>query len=300
MIDVKVYLHFSSDSSDLFPEERVTRSSARTTRSSTHAAEDSEPQTSRRSRTRGAKRVCLEALDDTESSQSPESVKEDVRPDIGPAAYSFYLQQMEKAEPVDEKLKPNLTLASVDELHYCLCRFVKEARQPDGEMYTADTLYLILLSIQKYLMTNKRKENIFMDPYFVTFSNLLHDRLAEDTIITDPMADLSISTTCLDEEFLWESKQLGAHSPSVLLSTILYFCTKELMLKTVAMHKDLAFCRVQRLVRKDSKGQRTPYVRFIPSPENSNKGMLEEFTKKKRKRGFGKTKLRGGSNKTAY
>lgn len=262
---------------DLFPEERVTRSSSRVTRNSAQD-EGGEGPSTRRARTRGSKRVCVDGDDEEDSAHSPASAKEDVRPDIGPAAYSFFLQQMIKdGEPQNEKLKSNLSLASVDELHYCLCRFVREARQPDGEAYPADTLFLIFLSIQKYLMTNNRKENIFLDPYFQTFANLLHEKIGEHSIIMDPMMGIEAGSTCLDEEFLWDSKQLGAHSPSVLLSTILYFCTKELMLKNVAMHQELAFSRVQRLVRKDSKGKREAYIRFLPSEEQRLKGN-ERFT----------------------
>ena len=33
-------------------------------------------------------------------------------------------------------------------------------------------------------------------------------------------------TSRIEEEILWESKQLGAYSPFVLLNTILYFNTK--------------------------------------------------------------------------
>lgn len=32
--------------------------------------------------------------------------------------------------------------------------------------------------------------------------------------------------TRVEEEHLWESKQLGAHSPHVLLSTLMFFNTK--------------------------------------------------------------------------
>ena len=35
----------------------------------------------------------------------------------------------------------------------------------------------------------------------------------------------------IEEEHLWEAKQLGAHSPQVLLNTLIYFNTKYFMLK---------------------------------------------------------------------
>jgi len=37
---------------------------------------------------------------------------------------------------------------------------------------------------------------------------------------------LEYIVTRVEEEHLWESKQLGAHSPHVLLSTLMFFNTK--------------------------------------------------------------------------
>lgn len=37
---------------------------------------------------------------------------------------------------------------------------------------------------------------------------------------------LDYIVTRVEEEHLWESKQLGAHSPHVLLSTLMFFNTK--------------------------------------------------------------------------
>jgi hypothetical protein len=42
--------------------------------------------------------------------------------------------------------------------------------------------------------------------------------------------------TRVEEEHLWESKQLGAHSPHVLLSTLMFFNTKHFNL-TVCIAK---------------------------------------------------------------
>ena len=43
---------------------------------------------------------------------------------------------------------------------------------------------------------------------------------------------LKLFSRCrIEEEHLWEAKQLGAHSPQVLLNTLIYFNTKYFMLK---------------------------------------------------------------------
>ena len=48
-----------------------------------------------------------------------------------------------------------------------------------------------------------------------------------------PVNELGYFVTRIEEEHLWESKQLGAHSPQVLLNTLVYFNTKYFQLKTV-------------------------------------------------------------------
>ena len=40
------------------------------------------------------------------------------------------------------------------------------------------------------------------------------------------MNELGYYVTRIEEEHLWEAKQLGAHSPQVLLNTLVYFDTK--------------------------------------------------------------------------
>lgn len=50
--------------------------------------------------------------------------------------------------------------------------------------------------------------------------------------------DADYIVTRVEEEHLWESKQLGAHSPHVLLSTLMFFNTKHFNL-TVSFKKNL-------------------------------------------------------------
>ncbi|KAB5567650.1 hypothetical protein PHYPO_G00235280 [Pangasianodon hypophthalmus] len=54
------------------------------------------------------------------------------------------------------------------------------------------------------------------------------------------------------EAMLWECKQLGAHSPSTLLTTLMFFNTKYFNLKRVDQHLKVAFAKVLR-IRPTSK-----------------------------------------------
>ena len=59
----------------------------------------------------------------------------------------------------------------------------------------------------------------------------------------------------IEEEHLWESKQLGAHSPHVLLNSLVYFNTKYFMLKTSEDHLKLSFTHIMKHWKKTASGK---------------------------------------------
>ena len=70
----------------------------------------------------------------------------------------------------------------------------------------------------------------------------------------------------IEEEHLWESKQLGAHSPHVLLNTLIYFNTKHFMLRTPQEHLNLSFSHIMKHWKKTNspsgKPGRSVYLRY--------------------------------------
>jgi len=77
----------------------------------------------------------------------------------------------------------------------------------------------------------------------------------------------------IEEEHLWESKQLGAHSPYVLLNTLVYFNTKHFMLRTPAEHLALSFSHIMKHWKKTSspsgKQGRSVYLRYYSPAQSS-------------------------------
>lgn len=81
----------------------------------------------------------------------------------------------------------------------------------------------------------------------------------------------------IEEEHLWESKQLGAHSPHVLLNSLVYFNTKYFMLKTSEDHLKLSFTHIMKHWKKTASGRgsgtgpnagRSVYLRYYcPTPQ---------------------------------
>lgn len=69
--------------------------------------------------------------------------------------------------------------------------------------------------------------------------------------------------TRVEEEHLWECKQLGAHSPHVLLSTLMFFNTKHFNL-TVSTSRIMS-CRIMVIIREQKKNNSLiqKYLLFI-------------------------------------
>lgn len=107
-------------------------------------------------------------------------------------------------------------------------------------------MFFLQTGIQQYLYENGRIDNVFTDPYYERFTDCLdsvakkfsvlyndsrkyitkkRDFISESLILThSPTVEYIV--TRVEEEHLWECKQLGAHSPHVLLSTLMFFNTK--------------------------------------------------------------------------
>ncbi|XP_077181035.1 transcriptional regulator QRICH1 [Paroedura picta] len=147
------------------------------------------------------------------------------------------------------RFQEDLISSAVAELNYGLCLMTREARNSEGEPYDPDVLYYIFLCIQKYLFENGRVDDIFSDLYYIRFTEWLHEVLKDVQPRLTPLG--YVLPSHVTEEMLWECKQLGAHSPATLLTTLMFFNTKYFLLKTVDQHMKLAFSKVLRQTKKN-------------------------------------------------
>lgn len=186
--------------------------------------------------------------------------------------------QLEKDRTQGRYVKPfetDLLKLRADELNFTLCMFVKEVKKPNGEDYAADSILYLTLGIQEYLFENGRIDNIFTDVYYEPFTNTLHDVVKDFKL---PVNELGYFVTRIEEEHLWESKQLGCHSPQVLLNTLVYFNTKYFMLKTVDQHKRLSFSHIMKHWKKTGAALSIPQRGGAPlSPNSQNKSILLRY-----------------------
>ncbi|XP_041805279.1 glutamine-rich protein 1-like isoform X2 [Chelmon rostratus] len=147
------------------------------------------------------------------------------------------------------RFQEDLVSSAVAELNLGLSLMTHEARGSDEEQFASDVLYYVFLCIQKYLCENGRVDDIFSDPYYTRFCGCLHKILDGWKPSVHPLG--YIIPSHVTEEMLWECKQLGAHSPATLLTTLMYFNTKHFRLTTPEQHLKVAFTKVLRNTRKN-------------------------------------------------
>eukprot|EP00079_Xenopus_tropicalis_P038362 XP_017952133.1 PREDICTED: zinc finger MYM-type protein 3 isoform X2 [Xenopus tropicalis] len=182
--------------------------------------------------------------------------------------------------PKPMRIKEDILACTAAELNYGLAQFVKEITRPNGDRYEPDSIYYLCLGIQQYLLENNRMVNIFTDLYYLTFVQELNKIL---TAWHRSLAPNRLSFSRVQEEHLWDCKQLGVYSPFVLLNTLMYFNTKFFGLRTAEEHMQLSFSNVVRHSRKCSTNRGTiklVSVRYYP-PVRQKKGR-ESSAKRKR------------------
>nr|XP_019960218.1 PREDICTED: zinc finger MYM-type protein 4-like isoform X1 [Paralichthys olivaceus] len=178
------------------------------------------------------------------------------------------------------ELKEDLLRCTTAELSYGLCCFITEVKRPNGEPYSPDSIFYLCLGIQQYLFENSRVENIFMDRFYNKFSTEFTTMLRT---FKPPVTASGYVHSRVEEEYLWDCKQLGAYSPIVLLNTLLFFCCKYFGFTTVEQHRQLSFAHVMRCTKTNLNNTKTIFLRFYP-PISINEAETDpEVPSKKRK-----------------
>ncbi|XP_072287418.1 zinc finger MYM-type protein 3 isoform X2 [Pyxicephalus adspersus] len=182
--------------------------------------------------------------------------------------------------PKPMRIKEDILTCTAAELNYGLAQFVKEITRPNGERYEPDSIFYLCLGIQQYLLENNRMVNIFTDLYYLTFVQELNKIL---TAWHRNLTPSRLIYSRVEEEHLWDCKQLGVYSPYVLLNTLMFFNTKFFGLRTAEEHMQLSFTNVVRHSRKCTTSRGTSKivsVRHYP-PSQQKKGR-ESSSKRKR------------------
>ncbi|CAG9818797.1 unnamed protein product [Phaedon cochleariae] len=167
--------------------------------------------------------------------------------------------------------KSEILKMSPEEFSVALCYFVQELRKPNGDEYAPDTIYYLCLGIQYYLDQNSRYDNIFNDLIYDKFTDYLDALAIQFCALYDDESHFIV--TRVEEEHLWETKQLGCYSPHVLLNTLIYFNTKYYCRSNVDEHLQLSFYHILR----GGKTLKSTMLRYYPLAKNSRKRRVYEM-----------------------
>ncbi|TKS88872.1 Zinc finger MYM-type protein 4 [Collichthys lucidus] len=136
--------------------------------------------------------------------------------------------------------------------------------------------------IAEYLFENGRMENIFSDRIYNKFSARFTEILKR---FRPSVTASGCSHSCVEEEFLWECKQLGAYSPIVLLNTLLFFCCKHFGFTSVEQHRRLSFTHIVHCTKTNQDNSETIYLRFhVPVSINEAESDVDGVPAKRRKK----------------
>ncbi|KAF7709375.1 zinc finger MYM-type protein 2 [Silurus meridionalis] len=203
-----------------------------------------------RTRRRGIKRRATEEETSMESSSSAEPFAADasfpLSSKYGLNAWRRWAASTAQSSNPKEKVNPSrkkntLISLSAADLSKALKEFVREVRRPNGERYAPDSILYLCLSIQKYLQEKGRTDDLFNDPHYSGFEEELNKVLKgwQPSVLPDGSLWGRVEEPCL-----WSSRQLGEHSSSVLLRSLVYLNTKYFGLRTVEQHMRLSFSNV--------------------------------------------------------
>ncbi|KAF6204691.1 hypothetical protein GE061_018852 [Apolygus lucorum] len=219
-----------------------------------------------------SKRSRVEDVTSPETSNS--LVKMKLKYMLGPNTWRHFVKNWNESLEESEKLETDILSMRPHELNRALAVFVREARKDNGDEYRPDLKFYLCLGIQYYLYENGRVDDIFGDTTYEEFTDALDIEARKfNSIIDSPVSRVG-------EEHLWESMQLGANTPQVLLMTIMYFISLRFNLWTLEEHMQLSFNSFSKYMKTSSdKPQGSKVVKLIlnSSSDSSDPKKQREF-----------------------
>ena len=174
-----------------------------------------------------------------------------------------------------EKIPEELTTMGKEAVQYWLSRFILEVRKKDGSEYPANTLHHITCGLMRHLRQNGQPEiDFFKDPTFSDFRATLDSEMkrVQSKGIGSKKRQAE-PLTVEEEELLWESGQLGHHSPQALVDTMFFMCGIYFALRSGQEHRMLRF-QPSQIELIEQPGQRA-FLRYTEDISKNNPGGLK-------------------------
>jgi len=160
-----------------------------------------------------------------------------------------------------------------DELDDILCRFYAEIRKQNGDEYEPDSLAVMQSSVERHLKNNGKSYRILRDRKFAKSRQQLNAKakqLREKGYGKKKTAADALNKD--DEEFLWQSGEIGKHSAEALINVNLKNLTEHFGLRGRQEHYSMKIEDFQIITGPDNS---VKYVEFKEGPTKTRQGSLK-------------------------
>lgn len=160
----------------------------------------------------------------------------------------------------------------MDELNFCISRFITECRKQDGAEYPTETLYSIVICLQLFFEKLGHQYKFLRDSEFIQIRNTLDNVMKEKARRgSDAPKKQAREITVEEENTMWDLGVLGTDTPQKLLHTLFYSIGLNFALRGGEEHRQLR--PSQLLIVKSSDGKR--YLEYTESVSKANQGGLK-------------------------
>jgi len=164
-----------------------------------------------------------------------------------------------------------LTLDNTEDLVKWMSQFIREIRKDSGEAYQIDSITAFAFSLQKVLKETGRQVDILRNEKFVVFLEAMNEAMdcSVKTVVIQP-------TPRSDEETLWQSGELGYHSPEALTQTLVMIIVKHLKIRSSQAHRDMEMSDFEKvkIFNPSNPTQLLEIYRYKDSRGNAKRGEI--------------------------
>ncbi|CBY23244.1 unnamed protein product [Oikopleura dioica] len=176
-----------------------------------------------------------------------------------------------KSDTNDPAPQDFLTLDNTEDLVKWMSQFIREIRKDSGEAYQIDSITAFAFSLQKVLKETGRQVDILRNEKFVVFLEAMNDAMdcSVKTVVIQP-------TPRSDEETLWQSGELGYHSPEALTQTLVMIIVKHLKIRSSQAHRDMEMSDFEKvkIFNPSNPTQLLEIYRYKDSRGNAKRGEI--------------------------
>ncbi|CAG2234520.1 unnamed protein product [Mytilus edulis] len=163
-----------------------------------------------------------------------------------------------------------------DQLNTVLGYFITEVRNKKGLEYYPNTLYELIICIQRFLRQNDRSISILDDRDFSALRSVLDSKMKELSRNGIGLKTKKADVISADQEtYMWSNNILGTDTPKKLCDTLLYCIGLNFALRAGQEHRNLRVGTNSQISLKISPTDGRKYLEYTEDVSKTNCGGLE-------------------------